>query len=198
MDSKKRFVRLHMAEVVAAFRACQEDTQERAEVTQNDQGLVSFAMTYEKMIQSPQLRFFDSFGVPDVEDIEMDEVPSTRLHPAGISYFFIKKRPGQDYDSRLLHPSFFGADYERESSRAKEVALGAARGMMKDMNAVVKKMSRKLPHGHRPSNGGQAGQGHRHSTAGRAAMAPAELAWTDIEEMTVPAKVVAEKKYICL
>ena len=143
VDAKKRFVRLHMTEVVEAFRACQQEDVDKTEAVSNEKGLISFAMTYEKKIQSPQLRFFDSFGVPDVEDIEMDEVPSTKLNPAGISYFFIKKRPGLDYDARKIHPSFFGADYERESSKAGMVALGAARVMLKNVNAVEKKRSRK-------------------------------------------------------
>lgn len=186
IDAKKRFVRLHMQEVVEAFRRCQEDSENRTEAVQNEKGLLSFAMVYEKMIQSPQLRFFDSFGVPDVEDIEMDEVPNTKLHPGGISYFFIKKREGDDYNARRIHPSFFGADFERESSKASTVALGAARVMMKNVNSNVKKLGRKK-------------QKHQNSLK-RIPSAQSEsngFDWDEIDDVVPPCKVRQASVMFC-
>jgi hypothetical protein len=138
VQARRRYNVLHMGEVVETMRECLDAARGGDQVAAI-QDITGFSFNYEKRIHSPALHFGGSgFGVPDVDDIEMKDVSVTEMHPAGISYFFIKKVPGRDYDSNRVHPTFFGADFERETSKASLVALGAARTMMKDLNADVK------------------------------------------------------------
>ena len=138
-EAGKRFRRLHLGEVVETYRECMESVRDgKAELLLDANGNLTAGIGYEKRIQTPALRFDgNTLGIPDVDEIQLEELPVSRLHPAGISYFFIKKIPHRDFDPTRIHPSFFGSDFEREGSKASIVNLGAARTMMKAMNAEV-------------------------------------------------------------
>lgn len=52
-----------------------------------------------------------------VDDIDIEDVDSKRMHPSALRYFFMRERMGDKFDSSKRHPCFFGADYTRDDSR---------------------------------------------------------------------------------
>jgi translation elongation factor P/translation initiation factor 5A len=58
------------------------------------------------------------FG-PDanVDDVDLEDLDATKMHPSAKRYFFMRERTVDTYDVTKRHPCFFGCDYQREDSR---------------------------------------------------------------------------------
>lgn len=52
-----------------------------------------------------------------VDDIDIEDLDSKKMHPAALRYFFMRERESDKYDITKRHPCFFGADYTRDDSR---------------------------------------------------------------------------------
>lgn len=69
--------------------------------------------------------------------VDVQVLPASKVHPAMMNYYCLKedhsgRRPNEIFNSSVLHPAFFTADYVRQSSRHSFVALSLARLLKSD------------------------------------------------------------------
>lgn len=95
-----------------------DDGFSRIEVSQN-------------MVTSPALKVPASAfsGVLSPDDVELEVLPSTLMHPAAINYFFRRRNTVDDFNAKVCHPAFFNSDYERFSTRHSTNASNLCREM---------------------------------------------------------------------
>lgn len=98
-------------------------------------GIKQFNLDFSEFIGTPALRITSSLLSPDAtaEDMELDNLPSSVLHPACIRYFMIKSsKKAPDFDPTKRHPAFFTAQYERRSSRHSSFGIDVTRMIAND------------------------------------------------------------------
>ena len=124
-ERENAFMYLEMAEVV---RILSELASAAMRIKTDHHGLMQFDFRQDK-VQSPALRMTGAvFGEKvTAKDIELDNLPPTKMNPGGQRYFFVRRDDSLDYDCTRLHPSFFFCDFQRNPSRHSSFALGAAR-----------------------------------------------------------------------
>lgn len=133
-ESERQQFFLHMGDLIDTFRKCLSENGGRMVAVDGPNGEPRYSILHNHAIRSPAVKLMSKTPEPNyITDIDITDVPASEMHPAAKTYFLIKNEPGQDFDSSRTHPSFFGAQFERERSKASHVGLGAARSLMQDI-----------------------------------------------------------------
>ena len=125
IEKQNAFMNLEMSNIVSIFRELSNSTMR---VVTDFHGVQHFAFKQDKVI-SPALSLQGNVfsKVVRAKDIGLINLPSTKMHPGALRYFFVRRDNSLDYDPSRMHPSFFFADFVRQPSRHSSYALGAAR-----------------------------------------------------------------------
>jgi molecular chaperone GrpE (heat shock protein) len=146
-ESERQQYLLHMGDLIDTFRRCLGEDGGRMKSVDGPNGEPRYTLRYDHVVRSPAVKMLSKTPEPNyLTDIDLIDLSSSELHPAAKTYFMIKNEPGREFDSSLIHPSFFGAQFERERSKAPHVGLGAARSFMQDIGASGVEISPKLRH----------------------------------------------------
>jgi hypothetical protein len=100
-----------------------EDGIQRIQVCQTD-------------VTTPALRVPTSAftGSLTADEVGLDVLPSSMMHPAGRNYFFRKHREHEIFNPNVCHPAFFNSDYERFSTRHALNAFSICKEMTVERN----------------------------------------------------------------
>ena len=107
----------------------------------------SFFQVSQNVVISPALKIpMSAFsGILNQDDIEMDILPPSLMHPAAQNYFFRRVNDLERFDPKLTHPAFFNSDYERFGTRhvdhSIQVQVTACASLCLPMRDVMKKWS---------------------------------------------------------
>lgn len=117
---------IHMQDMHAALKLARK-TAVRTEDS-GVAGITKFNVSFTHVIATPALIITPTMFTDNVnnDDIELENLSSSQMHPAVQRYFLIRQPKGvnSEFDSYNLHPSFFTADYEREPSRHSSFGMG--------------------------------------------------------------------------
>ena len=131
---------VHVQEVVQAIKRAAKSAVRISNTGVSGITQVNVSMTH--VIASPAFVVTAAMFTGDVEpdSIELKKIGPKEMHPAVQRYFLIRrsKRVNADFDSELIHPVFFTADYEREPSRHSSFGFAAAKMMERGLVAGKK------------------------------------------------------------
>ena len=126
LQTKGTLTAVHMQEVHHALKLARK-TAVRTEES-GVRGITQMNVSFTHVIATPALIISATMFTDqaDNDDIELENLPSSKMHPAVQRYFLIResKRVNAEFDSYIKHPAFFTADYEREPSRHSSYAMG--------------------------------------------------------------------------
>lgn len=139
LQTKGTLTAVHMQEVHHALKLARKTAVRTGD--SGVSGITQMNVSFTHVIATPALIISATMFTEqaDNDDIELENLPSSKMHPAVQRYFLIResKRVNAEFDSYIKHPAFFTSDYEREPSRHSSYAMGICKLIERQQQAGI-------------------------------------------------------------
>ena len=138
-DVTLKSAKIHMAEVLYILRKVYSKGFNK--VSTSVEGVEAMGLNQDKII-SPALKVSSNMFTEkaSIDDIDIEEMESTEIHPSAGKYFFMREKLHEKYNVYSRHPCFFGADISREASRHSSLAMGVCRAALSQRQTPMSKV----------------------------------------------------------